>query len=75
MRAAELIEGENYLYISAYGKAYEVWKCLRAYYCEPENQWRAEFEITTDPDKCNRVGMIESFNQIEIKNYIHKLEE
>lgn len=70
MRAANLEVGKEYIYKPAYGGAWEIWKCLRAYYCEPEGQWRAEFEIMTDPDKCNRLGKIESFNEIEIKNYI-----
>ena len=71
MKVSELKEGEEYVYHSAYGKSPEIWKCLKVWYSESEEQWWAKFEILTDPDKCNRIGLEEDFNEIEIKLYIH----
>ena len=70
MNCIEIKEGEVYTYKMPY-KEWEQWKCIKIYFNESQNQWCGQFELLTDPYKCNRIGHIQSFNQIEMERYIH----
>jgi hypothetical protein len=70
MRAEEIKVGEVYYYQFPQ-KMGEYWECVRIYFNESQNQWLGQFKVLTDPYKCNRIGTIQNFNEIEIERYIY----
>ena len=75
MSPNNLKEGSFYWYKSAYGKEWQIFKCIKHYFNESQDQWKAEFKHMTDTCYSNSLGCVERFNQIEIERYIDAIHD
>jgi hypothetical protein len=71
MGCSKIEIGETYNYRVG-DRMFEKWKCVKIYFNEKQDQWLGRFEVLTDPYHCNRIGKIESLNEIEMERYISK---
>lgn len=71
----EIKEGNYYWYKSAYGKDWQIYKCVKNYFNENQNQWLGRFEIMTDTSYSNSLGVFNNLNEIEMKYYIDEISD